>query len=224
MRVAVLFTAVLILPFFCMAQIDTLKSSKKTTLFENKLGPKSNFELPPLPKNNFGKPNLVPNSNSGNPFPFKLPQLSVMPPKDNNTMFKETFANNGERFEKALNKKDKPVGPGYKSDQYLGDFKTTAKRITIVCRDYEFVDGDRVRVLWNDEVIENNIHLIQQYQAIEIDLDEGFNRIDFEALNQGSSGPNTAEFKVFDEQGKLLSANQWNLTTGIKATLIVIRQ
>jgi hypothetical protein len=33
-----------------------------------------------------------------------------------------------------------------------------------------------------------------------------FNKIDFEALNQGSSGPNTAEFKVYDDKGSLISA------------------
>ena len=50
------------------------------------------------------------------------------------------------------------------------------------------------------------------------------NKFDFKALNQGSSGPNTAELRVFDEEQKLLSSNQWNLSTGATATFIVVKQ
>ena len=45
-----------------------------------------------------------------------------------------------------------------------------------------------------------------------------FNKIDFVALNQGASGPNTAEVMVFDDNGKLVGSNRWNLATGVKAT------
>ena len=49
------------------------------------------------------------------------------------------------------------------------------------------------------------------------------NKIDFVALNQGSSGPNTAELRIYDDNKKLLSSNQWNLATGSKATLIIVK-
>ena len=48
-------------------------------------------------------------------------------------------------------------------------------------------------------------------------------RVDFEAINQGESGPNTAEFQVYDDKGQLISANQWNLATGFKASIILIK-
>ena len=54
-------------------------------------------------------------------------------------------------------------------------------------------------------------------------LKEGFNKIDFIALNQGESGPNTAELRIYDDNDVLLSANQWNLATGAKATLIIVK-
>jgi hypothetical protein len=54
-------------------------------------------------------------------------------------------------------------------------------------------------------------------------LIKGFNKVDFEAINQGESGPNTAEFQVYDDKGQLISANQWNLATGFKASIILIK-
>ena len=55
-------------------------------------------------------------------------------------------------------------------------------------------------------------------------LKNGFNKIDIEAINQGSSGPNTAEFQVFDDKGASISANQWNLSTGFKATIVIVKE
>ncbi|MFT7157938.1 MAG: hypothetical protein ACI8Q1_002963, partial [Parvicella sp.] len=46
----------------------------------------------------------------------------------------------------------------------------------------------------------------------------------FEALNQGDSGPNTAELHVYDDKGMLVSAHEWNLLTGNKASIIVYKQ
>lgn len=105
----------------------------------------------------------------------------------------------------------------------LGRYETTTKRIKIVCRDHSFVDGDRVKLYLNEEVIRRSITLQGGYYVLDIDLKEGFNRIDIEALNQGSSGPNTAEFKVFDDNGNLLAAREWNILTGYVATMVVMK-
>lgn len=109
-------------------------------------------------------------------------------------------------------------------DMYLGDVKTSSKFVGVVCRDHEYVDGDRVRVYANDVVIEPNIMLTGSFKGINVDLDKGFNRLDFEALNQGSSGPNTAQVDVYDENGKLIYSNKWLLSTGSKASLIVVQE
>lgn len=109
-------------------------------------------------------------------------------------------------------------------DMYLGDIKTSSKFVGVVCRDHEYVDGDRVRVYANDVVIEPNIMLTGSFKGINVDLDKGFNRLDFEALNQGSSGPNTAQIDVYDEAGKLIYSNKWLLSTGSKASLIVVQE
>ena len=109
-------------------------------------------------------------------------------------------------------------------DMYLGDLKTKAKFIGIVCRDHEYVDGDRVRIYANDVLVEPNILLNGSFKGINLTLDKGFNRLDFEALNQGSSGPNTAQVNVYDEKGQLLYSNKWLLSTGSKASLIVVQE
>ena len=59
---------------------------------------------------------------------------------------------------------------------------------------------------------------------MDVKLLEGFNKIDFVALNQGDSGPNTAEVRVYDDNGNVMMSNLWNLATGSKATFIVVKQ
>jgi hypothetical protein len=68
-----------------------------------------------------------------------------------------------------------------------------------------------------------NIELRQSYQKFNIPLEIGINKIAFKALNQGTSGPNTAAFKVFNDAGMLLSSNEWNLATGAKATIVIAK-
>ncbi len=108
-------------------------------------------------------------------------------------------------------------------DMYLGDLTTSAKFVGIVCRDHEYVDGDRVRIFANGQIVEHNLMLTGAYKGINLELDQGFNRLEFEALNQGSTGPNTAQVDVYDEAGNLLYSNKWLLSTGSKASLIIVK-
>ena len=110
------------------------------------------------------------------------------------------------------------------SDQFLGEHKIDSKFVNIICRDHEFPDGDRVRVLVNDGIVHPNVLLTSNYRRLKIDLIEGANKIDILALNQGDSGPNTAEFVVYDDQGNLVSSKEWNLLTGVKATIIFLNE
>lgn len=108
-------------------------------------------------------------------------------------------------------------------DQDLGSFRTESKSVTIICRDFQYPDGDRVTIFVNDIPAVTNIILKRAYQSFTIPLDVGLNKIAFVALNQGTSGPNTAGFRVYNDSGSLLSANEWNLATGAKATLAIAR-
>jgi hypothetical protein len=109
-------------------------------------------------------------------------------------------------------------------DQYLGDVKSSGKFIGIVCRDHEYVDGDRVKIYMNDMVIEPNLLLTGSFKGVNVDLQDGFNRLDFEALNHGSSAPNTAQVDVYNDKGELIYSNKWLLSSGSKATLIVTKE
>lgn len=140
----------------------------------------------------------------------------------NNKGILTTAKLNEERFLKAFKKiNGQYIYP--KIDQDLGSFRTNSKSVNIICRDFQYPDGDRVTILINDIPVIQNIVLEQSYQKFNIPLDIGINRIAFKALNQGSSGPNTAAFKVYNDAGMLLSSNEWNLATGAKATLVIAK-
>ena len=79
-------------------------------------------------------------------------------------------------------------------------------------------------ILVNDQIVIQNLTLNSTFRGINLKLGEGFNKIDFIALNQGDSGPNTAELRIYDDNERLISSNQWNLATGAKATLIIVKQ
>ncbi len=137
---------------------------------------------------------------------------------------KEYFLNPGDAYIKKLNKEKEKNPNNYLGDAYLGDVATVSDAANIVCRDFEYVDGDRVRIMVNDEIVVQNLTLDSSFRGINLKLGEGFNKIDFIALNQGDSGPNTAELRIYDDNKKLISSNQWNLATGAKATLIIVKK
>ena len=111
----------------------------------------------------------------------------------------------------------------YNKDYYLGDIATKSKYIRLICRDHEYEDGDRIKLILNKATIHPNIVLRNAGYVIDIDLEQGLNTIEFYALNEGASSPNTAELKVIDENGIIIGSGQWLLTTGYKARLIVLR-
>ncbi len=110
-----------------------------------------------------------------------------------------------------------------KIDQDLGSFRTDSKSVNIICRDFQYPDGDRVTIYVNDIPVIYNLTLTTNYQKFNIPLEVGINKIAFKALNQGTSGPNTAAFKVFNDAGMLISSNEWNLATDAKATLVIAK-
>ena len=146
------------------------------------------------------------------------------PPPNNNS--NEEFIDPSKKYLKKLNKKkEENQNPNnFRVDQYLGDFKNNGKFVQIALRDHESPDGDLIKIMVNDKEVVSRILLQEQFIALSLNLIVGFNKIDFVALNQGSSGPNTAEVRVFDDQGNLIGSNRWNLATGVKATYIIIKE
>ena len=112
----------------------------------------------------------------------------------------------------------------FRRNQSFGEFKTKSNSITILCRDHMAVDGDVVKIYINNMVVAANVELSDGVRKIEIGLTPGFNKIEFEALNQGTSGPNTAEFAIFDDKGSVITKNQWDLATGFKGSIMIIKE
>jgi hypothetical protein len=120
--------------------------------------------------------------------------------------------------------KDKELLAEYAKDQLLGEVTTGANFVNIKYRDHEYVDGDMIRVYVNGDIVQSSVYLGGSFGGFTLRLDEGANKIEFEALNQGSSGPNTAELHVYDENGLIISAKEWNLLTGARATIFVMKE
>ncbi|MDV7185702.1 hypothetical protein R3X25_00290 [Lutibacter sp. TH_r2] len=111
-----------------------------------------------------------------------------------------------------------------KSSVSMGTVYTKAKTVRVVCRDYSYVDGDIIKIYLNEKPLSTNISLKASSYMVYMHLVNGYNRVDFQAMNQGSSGPNTAELLLYDEHDNLIASKEWNLATGQIATIGVIQQ
>jgi hypothetical protein len=106
----------------------------------------------------------------------------------------------------------------------LGNVNTKSKQIRIEFRDFGLIDGDRIRIYLNENIIKQNVVLNGNFFFVNLNLEPGFNRIDIQALNEGSVGPNTAAINVYDNNGNLIASNQWNLSLNEIATLGVTKR
>ena len=105
----------------------------------------------------------------------------------------------------------------------LGNVNTKSKQIRIEFRDFGLIDGDRIQIYLNENIIKQNVVLNGNFFFVNLNLESGFNRIDIQALNEGSVGPNTAAINVYDNNGNLIASNQWNLSLNEIATLGVTK-
>lgn len=138
----------------------------------------------------------------------------------------ERFINSNDLYLSRLNRRETESNKNinkFKVDQFLGEIRNDGEYVNIILRDHEYPDGDLIKVQVNENVVMPAILLTEKAKGFKLDLKSGFNVVDFVALNQGSSGPNTAEIIVYDDQGKLVGTNRWNLATGVKATYIIYK-
>ena len=203
--------------FSLYSQTDTLSDSNKKNVGKN--------VIIGIPNKKFKKPISL---DIGNNDGFKK-AFDNKKKKDAKKKKEEDLNNKGilsdakiseERFLKSWKKINAPFP---KIDQDLGSFRTQSKAVRIICIDFQYPDGDRVTITINDIPVIRNITLYSSYQSFDLPLQVGINKIAFIVLNQGTSGPNTAGFTVFDDAGNVISSNEWNLATGAKATVIIAK-
>ena len=148
-------------------------------------------------------------------------------PKEREFGKKEEFLDPAERFTKKMNNSLKGEGKGdykiFRRNQYFGDFKTDSEFIQVAVRDPQAIDGDYVKIVHDGITIYESIFLNAQFKTLQIPLKKGFNRIEFVALNEGSSFPNTGAFLIKDK-GQAIYQEEWNLSTGFNASFLIIRE
>ncbi|WP_282067879.1 hypothetical protein [Olleya namhaensis] len=190
--------------------------------------PKDDPELiiEPAPEAEEAKPNE--DSNTEVNVPKKV--VAAEKPKKAFSIYEEdnNFRNPAELYTKQLDKQIESVREREQllpadTNQFLGEFRTTAKKLNIQYRDFGAADGDLIRVIINGDVVVLQEVLTHGFKGFNIDFNEGVFKIEFQALNQGLSGPNTAELRIFDEANNVIVSNQWNLRTGRKAIIILAK-
>lgn len=210
------------LGFFLMScssfsQIELPNNSVRFNASDSNVNSPTGFEIPAVKApslTNIENPNAPDNSDLGKE---KEKQIDM---QNGDGLLEYSGTNKAPKYFS----KDKEEKPEYGKDQYLGDFKTKAKKATFMYRDHEFVDGDMIRIYVNGEIAIPRARLEGSFRGFDLPLQDGFNKVDFEALNQGTSGPNTAQLNIYDEVGNLLASYEWNLLTGNKATAIIVKQ
>ena len=216
----------IILIFFiqtvCYSQIDNQKNGREIPAVTESNQSKSE-DIKKLPLENKGLSNTQKNISG-------IPLISNIKIKTQEEEFSMIDNNHlmdpGQIFEERYKKKAMEQGliPQSMKDQFLGEYRNNGSFVNIICRDHGYFDGDYVQVLVNDQIVIPRLLLTNSYKGFNIELREGMNKIDFLALNQGESGPNTAELQVFDDNEVLISAKAWNLLTGVKATIMVVKE
>ena len=109
-------------------------------------------------------------------------------------------------------------------DVYIGDVSTRGEFVGIAMRDHGEVDGDRILIIVNDQIVEYNVLLSGRFIKLDIPLKDGFNTIEFKALNQGYVGLNTAQVIAVDENGEVIHNNNWMLSTGATAKIVIVKK
>ena len=110
-----------------------------------------------------------------------------------------------------------------KVDSHQGDFLTNSKTVTISFRDFGAIDGDIIAISLNGTTIVRRTTLNHHYKSYEITLEKGINKIEIIALNQGSLGANTAQYKLVNSSGLKIASKYWFLATGAKATFSITK-
>ena len=150
----------------------------------------------------------------------KVAPPAVVKKKDSSLVDPKTLFNDINYYKKDAN----TAGIYYRQNQYLGSIKTKSSTSKVRYRDAASLDDDYIRVFLNHKVIVPEVVLEGEYKEFEIKLEKGINRIDIEALNEGTEPPNTAQFEVLDDKGVVVMKDQWNVGKGYKASVIIVKE
>ncbi|WP_290468453.1 hypothetical protein [Lacinutrix sp. MedPE-SW] len=158
----------------------------------------------------------------------KEEQMSISKRKEFSMVHDDKLRGSAELYGKQLKnalqlREDEYREEGRKVNQFFGKYLTKSKYQDVLLRDFGAEDGDLVRIWVNGTIVNSRIVLSNANKNFTLTLQPGENVVEFEALNQGTSGPNTAGFAVFEKTtGNKLLSSQWNLLTGVRGTFTVV--
>jgi hypothetical protein len=172
---------------------------------------------------------------------YKLPSTNfkIGDPDPISMIQTNDFINPGDEVRDKMNKSiDKSlVNNGLKEDtSYLnvkdlnfGVIRTKSKTLMIRVRDYGAIDGDLIKATiirnYKSTILANNLYLDTNFKDIKIELQEGLNYLELEALNRGALGGNTGAFYIYDAEGTMLMSDLWNnFDTGVKSKFTFIKE
>ena len=121
---------------------------------------------------------------------------------------------------KDAQEKAKALGQG----QVIGMCETSAAQVTVRLWDHGGEDGDLVQLTFNNRDVATRLELRNAPKSFTLALEPGGNYITALALNQGTTGPNTASIEIAPCHGDQPDTFEWNMLTGQKRTVSVVRQ
>jgi len=152
--------------------------------------------------------------------------IKKKPEEEKSIMEKEKFESPATEYTQKMNDQMKREGLTQEivnSDMFLGEFIVTTIKLNVSCRDFGAIDGDKVSIWLNDKIVIPIVNLESGFKMYHLELKEGLNVIQIEALNTGELFPNTGQFAFFDGNEKLVTNQQWTLNTNYKA-IVKIRK
>ncbi|WP_406683704.1 hypothetical protein N1F78_13585 [Seonamhaeicola sp. MEBiC1930] len=215
----------LVLLVFTMSMHAQIDSKKKPVLIQATENENDTLDASPT----IPLKTSTSNELSGLNAPKITPQLKM--PKKEFSMFGEKFGNPGELYSDRIKKHEKTIKEseglgtkGSKVDVFFGNHRTKSKHVRVLYRDYGLEDGDYVRVSVNDEIIQFRVSLRNAFKGFKIELKEGVNLIEFLALNEGYALPNTAHFRIVDDNDNIIASDLWALSVNVKGTIHIIKE
>jgi len=223
------FSIAVLLLFVCSAhaQIDSRNNSFSIPAIETHEDSSNTVEANPIkpviPENNQSSLEGLSSPNQTSQFNFPKKEFSMTD--------MEQFGNPAELYQDRLDKHMNDIKEemflgtmGSSVDQHFGEFKTKSKFIYVQYRDYGRQDGDLIRIFVNNEMVNPRVLLTNSFKGFVLDLKVGRNVIDFLAINEGYALPNTAHFRVLDENKNVIASDMWALSTNVKATIVIIKE
>lgn len=111
-----------------------------------------------------------------------------------------------------------------KIDVNFGEIRTKSKYFVIKYRDFIAIDSDKIKATLNANSVGGIMELFGEFRQFTINLAKGINTFELEAVSRGTSGGNTCEFHIYDDQGREVRSDYWNnWDVGVKGTFVIIK-